>query len=86
MTKDGQWDKLSAEISDDVLRLFAAIGRHDEIVTRIEQRFGGLSDTVYASTSSQVRSTLPPDLIADVQRIPAAFAGFDTASRAPAAG
>jgi probable F420-dependent oxidoreductase len=81
MTRDGQWDRMAAEVSDDVLRLFAAIGRHDEIAARIEQRFGGFTDTIYASTSSQVRADLPPDLIADIRRIPAAFAGFDTASR-----
>lgn len=81
MTKDGQWDKLSAEVSDDVLRLFVAIGRHDEIASQIEQRFGGLTDTVSASTSSQVTADLPPDLIADIQRIAASFTGFDTESR-----
>jgi probable F420-dependent oxidoreductase len=81
MTKDGQWDTLAAEVSDDVLRLFAVIGRHDEIAARIEQRFGGFTDTIYASASSRVRADLPPDLIADIRRIPAAFSRFDTASR-----
>jgi probable F420-dependent oxidoreductase len=82
MTKAGEWDKLSAEISDDVLQLFAAIGRHDEITTAIERRFGGVSDTVYASTSSESESNLPPDLIADIQAIPSSFKKFDTESRA----
>ncbi len=82
MTKDGQWDKLSAEVSDDVLRLFAAIGRHDEIAAQIEQRFGGLTDTVLASTSSQVTADFPPELISDIQRIATPFSGFDTESRA----
>ncbi len=84
MTKAGQWDKLAAEISDDILELFAAIGRHDEIAARIERRFGGSADTVHASTSSQIRSDLPADLIADIQRIPAVFSGFDTESRGAA--
>ena len=48
MTKHGQWDQLAGEISDDLLHLCAAIGRHDEIVPKIEERFGGISDTVLA--------------------------------------
>lgn len=85
MTKDGQWDDLAAAVSDDIVHLFAAIGRHDEIGSRIEQRFGGFTDTIYASTNSRVPGDLPPDLIADIRRIPAAFVGFDTGSRGGAA-
>ena len=80
MTKDGQWDKLSSEVSDDILRLFVAIGRHDEITSQVEARFGGLTDTVSASTNSQVPADFPPDLISDIQRISAPFSGFDTES------
>jgi probable F420-dependent oxidoreductase len=85
MTKDGHWDRIAAEISDDTLHLFAAIGRHDEIAALIAERFGGVSDTVYASTNSQIRSDFPPDLLADIKRIPTPFSCFDTESRAAAA-
>lgn len=80
MTKDGLWDQLAAEISDDVLHLFAAIGRHDEIAGAIATRFGPHADVVLASTSSEIPGNFPPDLIADIQRIPVAFERFDTAS------
>lgn len=81
MTKDGQWDKLRHEITDDILRLFTVMGRHDEIANHIGQRFGGLTDTVYASASSTMPAALPSDLIADIRRIPAAFSRFDTEPR-----
>jgi len=81
MTKEGLWDDIAAEISDDTLRLFAAIGRHDEITAAIAARFGGFSDTVAASTSSQIPGDFPPELIADIQRVPCAFTGFDTEAR-----
>jgi probable F420-dependent oxidoreductase len=84
MTKAGQWDQLSGEISDDLLELFAAIGRHDELAAQIETRFGGVSDSIYASSSSEVRSDLPPDLITDIQAIGVQFQKFDTESRGPA--
>ena len=31
MTKNGEWDKLAAEITDDVLNLFCITGRYDEL-------------------------------------------------------
>ncbi|MDA0822477.1 MAG: TIGR03617 family F420-dependent LLM class oxidoreductase [Proteobacteria bacterium] len=81
MTKAGQWDKISAEISDDLVHLFVAIGRHDEIAGEIEKRFGGASDTIYASTSSEIQSELPADLISDIQAIGSSFKAYDTETR-----
>ncbi len=75
MTKQGQWDKIAGEISDDLLHLCAAIGRHDEIAGKIAERFGGISDTINASASAEMGSDMPPDLLQDIQRIPSAFGG-----------
>ena len=44
MTKAGQWNQIAAEVSDEVVHLFAAVGRHDQIAKAIEARFGGLVD------------------------------------------
>ena len=78
LSREGKWDAMTARISDDVLALFAAIGTHDEIADRIAERFGGLVDTVYASTSAAVPSDLTPDAIAAVRKIPVAFTGYAT--------
>jgi probable F420-dependent oxidoreductase len=78
MTKQGQWDKIAAEVSDDVLNLFACIGRHDEIKGIIEKRFGGLADAIYANTSSEIHSSLPLDLLQDIKKIPISFKSFDS--------
>ncbi|MEM7466983.1 MAG: TIGR03617 family F420-dependent LLM class oxidoreductase [Pseudomonadota bacterium] len=78
MTKAGQWDQLAAQIDDDLLREFAAVGRHDEILAQIEKRFGGLSDAVHASSSLNIRSDWPAELIQDVASIPIAFKDFKT--------
>ena len=74
MTKAGQWDKLAAEISDEVLELFCVIGRYDEIVAGIDKRFGGVSDVF----STGLNEDFPPDLIRDIQAIKGGFTGFDT--------
>jgi hypothetical protein len=78
MSKAGQWDKMAGEISDDVVRLFAAVGTHRELAREIERRFGGVSDAVALSGGYGMRQDIPPDLIQDIRRIPSAFAGYRT--------
>jgi len=76
MSKRGEWDKMAAEIPDDVARLFAAVGKHDTIAAEIEKRFGDVTDTLNASMTTTPRTTLTPDLIQDIRRIPTRFEGF----------
>ena len=70
MTKAGQWDESAAEISDDTLRLFAVVGRHDQVAREIAARFGGLSDSI------GVDPDLPADVIQELQKLDTPFAGF----------
>ena len=76
MVKAGKWQEMADEISDDVLALFAVVGRHDGLAGKVAERFAGLSDAIYASTAPDVVSDMPPGLIADIQRIPAGFREF----------
>jgi probable F420-dependent oxidoreductase len=78
MSKAGQWDQMAAEISDDVVRLFAAVGTHRDLAREIERRFGGVADAVGLSGGYGVRQDIPPDLIQDIRRIPSAFTGYRT--------
>ena len=61
------------EVPDDVVHLFAAVGRHDQIAKAIEERFGGLVDSISASANSAKPADLPPDLIQDIARIPTRY-------------
>ena len=72
------WAAMAKEVPDDVVHLFAAVGRHDQIAGIIEKRFGGLVDSLFASANSSVPGDLPPDLIQDIRRIPVAFKRFAT--------
>lgn len=76
MTKDGAWDDLANEISDDVLDLFVAAGRHDQICNIIEKRFAATADTIYASANSAQAADLPAELIQDITRIKTPFKGY----------
>src|SRR6266702_4560287 len=74
MTRQGKWSEMAREVPDDVAHLFTAVGRHDQIVKAIEDRFGGLVDalTLRADGSGEV----PPDLVQDIRRVPHQFRGL----------
>ena len=78
MSKTNQWDAMAAEVSDDVVRLFAAVGRHDELAAAVEARFGGVTDMLSVGTPVDEPGGLPPDLVQDLQRIPTPFERFQT--------
>jgi probable F420-dependent oxidoreductase len=63
MSKKEQWDEMTKEIPDDVVHLFAAVGRHDELVGALTERFGGMTDIVGLPEDT------PPDVIQDVLAI-----------------
>ena len=76
MSKAGQWDGMAAEISDDVVRLFAAVGTHRELARAVAERFGGVVDTVALSGGYGTHQDIPPDLVQDIRRLPSVFAGY----------
>lgn len=76
LSKTGQWEQMTKEVSDDVVHLFAAVGRHDELVSAMAARFGGLVDTVSAGTPVDDPAGLPADLIQEIQGIETPFEHF----------
>jgi probable F420-dependent oxidoreductase len=79
MSKVGKWAQMAAEVSDDVVALFTAIGAYAEITAAIERRFGGLSDALNVGGTTLAPTDLPPDLLADIKRIATPFSGYRTA-------
>jgi alkanesulfonate monooxygenase SsuD/methylene tetrahydromethanopterin reductase-like flavin-dependent oxidoreductase (luciferase family) len=77
MSLAGRWNDMAAEVSDDVVRIFAACGSYDEIAQAIDQRFGGLADSIEINFPAGTPAGLQGELLADIRRIPRAFAGFD---------
>jgi probable F420-dependent oxidoreductase len=74
MVRQGKWSELAKEVPDDVAHLFAAIGRHDQIVGAIEQRFGGLVDSL--TLRGDGVGEVPPGLVQDIRRIPHLYRGL----------
>jgi probable F420-dependent oxidoreductase len=78
LSVEGRWNEMAPEVSDDVVRIFAASGTYGEIARAIEARFGGLADSIEINFPAGAPAELQRELLADIRRIPHAFAGFDT--------
>jgi probable F420-dependent oxidoreductase len=78
LSVEGRWAEMGAQVSDDVVRIFAACGTHAQIAGAIEQRYGGAADTLDLDFPQDTPMGLQRELIADIRRIPHRFTGFDT--------
>jgi probable F420-dependent oxidoreductase len=78
MSVEGRWDQMAAEVPEDAVRIFAACGTYGEIARQIEQRFGGVADSIDLHFPPETPTGLQRELLADIRRIPHTFAGFDT--------
>ena len=78
MSLDGRWNEMTSEVSDDVVRIFAACGTYCEIARAIEERFGGVADAIEINFPVDTPAGLQRELLTDIRRIPHTFAGFDT--------
>ena len=80
MIRQGKWSEMAKEVPDDVVHLFAAVGRYDQIVKAITKRFGGLTDALNARATATQPGHLPRDLIQEIRGIPNAFRSFNCAA------
>jgi probable F420-dependent oxidoreductase len=72
MSKRGEWKKMAAEVSDDVVRTFAAVGTHEELSKAVAERFAGLADTIWIGFPKTAAGRVR-ELVQDLRRIPCAF-------------
>ena len=76
LSVEARWTEMAAEVSDDVVRMFAACGTYREIAGAVEARFGGLADSIGISFPPAAATGLQRELVADIRRIPHLFEGF----------
>ncbi len=74
LVRQGKWSELAGQVPDDVAHLFAAVGRHDQIVGAIEERFGGLVDAL--TLRGDGVGEVPPDLVQDIRLVPHNYRGL----------
>jgi probable F420-dependent oxidoreductase len=63
MSKRGKWDEMTQQISDDVVHLFCASGRHDQICDAIADHFGDTTDIISLDPDT------PSDLLQDIRQL-----------------
>ncbi|MGD8606681.1 MAG: TIGR03617 family F420-dependent LLM class oxidoreductase [Myxococcales bacterium] len=73
MTKNGQWAQMAAEVPDDVLDEFGVFATYDALPEAIEERFGGISDTVEFGFGADIGSERARDVLGRVHRIESPF-------------
>nr|WP_294507099.1 TIGR03617 family F420-dependent LLM class oxidoreductase [uncultured Rhodopila sp.] len=76
MSKQGQWNRMAAEVPDDVLDLFVARATYDELPAAIEQRYGGIVDTVSIDFAPGTPAATRRATVAAIQAIPSRFKSF----------
>ncbi len=67
LSKTDGWDQMPGRVSDDVVRLFAVVGTHDELAGVMRDRFGGLVDTIAVAPLPGIDVHLPADLISEIR-------------------
>jgi probable F420-dependent oxidoreductase len=70
LSREGKWDEMARAIPDDVVEAFTAIGRYDEIVPRIRERFAEVARIPFPTPREDARDEglvreLLQDLAAD---------------------
>lgn len=76
LSVEGKWNELAAQVPDDVVSLFAAVGTYDELPKAIEERFGGVVDVMRFDMPEDLDPDRHADLVARVKAIPSHFGGF----------
>ncbi len=79
MSRQGRWGEMAAEVPDDVLPAFTAAGTYENIAAAIEERFGGLSDSVALDLPLGTSAGLAREVVQEVTAVPDQFRGFPTA-------
>jgi probable F420-dependent oxidoreductase len=75
MSKRGQWQQMAAEVPDEVVHTFAAVGTYRDIATAVEKRFGGLTARGVRAGPGAAPPGLVREILADLRRIPSPFRG-----------
>jgi probable F420-dependent oxidoreductase len=76
MSKRGEWRQMAKEVPDEVVRTFVAVAPHADLKRAVEDRFGGLVDSIAIDAGAYQSEGLARELVQELRGIPSAFAGF----------
>jgi len=64
-------------VTDEMVETFAVVAPYDHLVPALRERFGGLSDRIALGFPKSTPQGLVRELLTDIGKIPAAFAGWN---------
>jgi len=73
LSREGRWAEMATRVPDEVVNEFTAIARYDRLGPAIEQRFGGLSDSIEMGFPPSTPAGEIREILADVHRVPTRF-------------
>ena len=76
LSKRGQWSEMASVVTDEMVETFTAVATYDRLVPALQDRFAGLSDRIALGFPKSTPDGLVRELLSDIRRIPAAFAGW----------
>lgn len=80
LSVEGKWNELAGQVSDDVARLFAAVGDYEALPEAAAERYGGVVDTLRLDLPDDIDPDRHRELVAKLKAIPGRFEAFDTAA------
>ena len=76
LSKRGRWSEMASVVTDEMVETFTAVATYDRLVPALQDRFAGLSDRIALGFPKATPDGLVRELLSDIRRIPAAFAGW----------
>lgn len=73
MSRTGQWKKMAAEVPDDLVDEFGVFATYENLPKAIEERFGGISDTVEFGFEADTDPDYARSIIEQVHQIGSRF-------------
>lgn len=71
-----RWDEMAALIPDDVVELFAVVGRHDELPKLLAAKYEGLADRLSLFMPTDTAPEPLDAVVQAIQSVPMAFEGY----------
>ena len=73
LPRENRWEEMKTIIPEDLIDLFATVTDYEALPKAIEQRYGGLADTVLLQISADEDEDRLAQCVRDIQKIPASF-------------
>ncbi|MGH7856546.1 MAG: LLM class flavin-dependent oxidoreductase, partial [Candidatus Binatia bacterium] len=72
----GEWQEMAKVVTDEMVEAFTAVATYDDLVPKLRERFGGLTDRIAFGFPKSTPDGFVRELLSDVGEIPAAFGGW----------